>query len=218
MADSNSSAFAKTSAGDRAHLPDQRRGPLIWLLIGLAAAMAALVVWRNFGPQPLHESRGKHPAVGKEFTAVSLQPLTGDGRAVTAAEMAGKVTLINFWATWCGPCKLEFPALLELEEHFRGQRDFQFLSVSGGLDDSMLRDSTVQFLQQQRTELRTFQDPNDQTKQKLVFAAGLEGFAFPTTVLIGRDGTIRGLWIGYAPGDERHVRDSIEAELRGDAP
>jgi hypothetical protein len=47
----------------------------------------------------------------------------------------------------------------------------------------------------------------------LVQAAKLEGFGYPATVVLGRDGAIRGLWIGYTPGDETAVRQAIEKSL-----
>ncbi|HZN36516.1 MAG TPA: TlpA disulfide reductase family protein [Pirellulaceae bacterium] len=213
------SSFAESSAAERELHPTERR-PRLWPWLVLAAMIAALIAVRTFAPPPAEpDGNGRrHPAVGKEITQVSLQPLTGGGPVILEADLVGKVTAINFWATWCGPCKMEFPELIELEEDFRSRRDFQFLSVScSGPDDvEQLRQVTAAFLRQQRAEFRTLHDPGFQTQLALAAAASLDGFAYPTTVVIDRQGVIRGLWVGYAPGDERRVRAAIESALRNE--
>lgn len=216
------SHFAETSAAEQELLSRQRSSPRLWLWLALLAALLVAMTWRTFGPQTVVEEEGngrKHPAVGTRFTAVSLEPLTGGGQPMSEENLTGKVTLINFWGAWCGPCRIEFPHLVELEEHFRNWADFQFLSVSSpGTPGSepTLREETEQFLREQRATFRTFRDPEDKAKLALVAAARLDHFGFPTTVLIGRDGTIRGLWDGYRPGDERHLERAIEAALLED--
>jgi thiol-disulfide isomerase/thioredoxin len=213
-------AFADSNAAEPGLAVGDRRGPRLWPWLVLIACVAALVAVRMFGPQGQErDGNGRlHPAVGTRFTQVSLQPLTGGGPPIAEADLAGKVTLINFWATWCGPCRMEFPHLMELEADLRSRSDFQFLSVStGGQEEGeALRQASEQFLRQQRTTFRVLQDPGYQTQRALAFAAGLDGFAYPTTVVLGRDGAICGLWIGYAPGDERRVRAAIEAALNNE--
>ena len=53
---------------------------------------------------------------------------TLDGRRITASDLAGKVTLINFWATWCGPCRAEIPDLIALQERYRDH--LQIIGIS----------------------------------------------------------------------------------------
>jgi thiol-disulfide isomerase/thioredoxin len=212
--------FAGTSAAERSTQAPERRSPRLWPWLLLMACVAALFAIRMFAPQG-EERPGNgrlHPAVGTPLTQISLQPLTGGGPPITASDLAGKVTLINFWATWCGPCRMEFPHLIELEEDFRSRSDFQFLSVSTGDQDGpeALKQATEQFLRQERATFRTLSDRDYQAQRALAFAAGLGRIDYPTTVLIDRSGVIRGLWIGYAPGDERRVRAAIEAALRGE--
>ena len=109
---------------------------------------------------------------------------------------------------------MEFPGLIELDEHFRSHGEWQFFAVNSDGEGSLLKQQTIEFLKQQRLSVSTYQDPGQQTFQALVVAAGLEGFALPTTVLIGQGGEIRGLWVGYHPSQERHLREAIEAALR----
>ena len=61
--------------------------------------------------------------------APNFELLDGDGNPVTLAQYRGKVVLLNFWATWCGPCRVEMPAM---ETLYRGNRrqDFEILAIS----------------------------------------------------------------------------------------
>ncbi len=67
------------------------------------------------------------PLKGKPAPAFALEDLSG--KKVTLASYKGKAVLINFWATWCGPCKLETPWLVELRNKYAGQ-GFEILGVS----------------------------------------------------------------------------------------
>jgi thiol-disulfide isomerase/thioredoxin len=176
------------------------------------------VAWRWMGSSATDlEGRGRrHPAVGTRLQDIALEQLTGDARPITTADLGGKVTLINFWGPWCGPCAIEFPHLIELQEHFRGHSDFQFLSVSSNpdpRDDRGLAESTREFLRQQRASIPTYRDSAGRTTIALIHTARLERFGYPTTVLLDRDGVIRALWTGYRPGDERSMRAIIEVVL-----
>ena len=69
--------------------------------------------------------------VGEVVTALSVTTLKGE--AITIADVKGKVVLLDFWATWCGPCVAEIPHLLKLHETFGARKDFVMISIS--LDD-----------------------------------------------------------------------------------
>jgi len=65
----------------------------------------------------------KNPAPVADFTVTDL-----DGRTISSSSLRGKVTLINFWATWCGPCRAEIPDLVALQEKYRDQ--LQIIGIS----------------------------------------------------------------------------------------
>jgi thiol-disulfide isomerase/thioredoxin len=180
-------------------------GVLVWLAVANPRASAS----RDRGPGS--------PAVGAPIDTLKLVPLTGDGKAIDSSNLQGKVTFVNFWGPWCGPCVVEFPHLAELEQHFRGNPDFQFLSVScsgGPGEDADMQASTAAFLAAHKAEFPTYRDPFQISRQHLAQRATLGGVVYPTTVVLDRDGIIRALWVGYMPGDETTMRQIIEEQLR----
>jgi cytochrome c biogenesis protein CcmG, thiol:disulfide interchange protein DsbE len=184
-------------------------------------ALAVLLVLRFSRPvsEPEADNGESHSAVGTALTELSLTPLTGDPPPVELSNLDGKITLINFWGPWCGPCNLEFPHLMELVEHFRTHDDFQFLSVSvnpSPHDTAGLAESTSQFLRQKKANLGTYFDPGGKTQIALIQAARIEEFGYPATLLVDDKRVVRGLWLGYRAGDERQVRQAVQALLPRD--
>jgi thiol-disulfide isomerase/thioredoxin len=210
------SGFTESGAAEQHHLPPERGGWPLWPVAVVLGALAVVLLLRwGFAPAP--EPKGeRHPSVGKTVNTFRLQPLTGDSQATTEADLADKVTLINFWGPWCGYCAIEFPHLVELVNHFRPQPNFQFYSISSNSnphDERGLAESTAEFLKQYEADFPTYRDPDGETTIALMHDANLGGFGYPTTVLLGPGGVIRGLWSGYEPGDEHEIRRAIEKAL-----
>jgi cytochrome c biogenesis protein CcmG/thiol:disulfide interchange protein DsbE len=195
--------------------PRRRHGLWPWML--LAAGVGVLILFWRFRPPEPSRAALSHPGVGKELTKVELQQLTGGDRPIGTGDIRGKVTLVNFWGTWCPPCRVEFPHLVELAQHFREREDFLFLSVScsgGEGDEADIAESTAQFLAQQRADFPAYRDAFQATRIRLSQDAGLTQFAYPTTIILDQDGKILGVWLGYASGDEMVMRETVETALR----
>ncbi len=210
------SAFANSSESERQLLGPQRKGPLLWPWFGLALVMLTILLTRTWWQPRREMAGGTHPAVSTKLTTFKLQPLTGEARDVDTADLDGKVTLVNFWGPWCGACAVEFPHLVEIEDHFRRQPGFQFFSVSSNFDpfdETGLAENTTDFLKRHKAEFPTYRDTQVQTLRALVAELKLENFGFPTTILVGPDRAVRGIWTGYSPGDEKDIQRSIEKAL-----
>lgn len=216
-----SSGFTQSSESDRHALPPERGSWAIWPWLLFAVAVAAMFVWRAGRDSAGPDLGSVHPAVGSRLQTLRLAPLTGSGHVTTEADLAGKVTLVSFWGPWCGPCVMEFPHLAEIERHFREEADFQFVSIASNpnpLDQTGLLESTQEFMQARRADFPTYRDLGGATTAAVQRTAQLENFAFPTTLLLDRQGVIRGLWTGFRPGDERHVRQAIQRALQEQTP
>jgi thiol-disulfide isomerase/thioredoxin len=85
---------------------------------------------------------------------VTLETIDEAGVAAQAKNASGtKLRLINVWATWCGPCVIEFPELVSLHRIYRG-RDFELVTVNA--DDASKRQKAIEFLKQQQASTRNY--------------------------------------------------------------
>ena len=100
--------------------------------IHVAAASAALAFLLASCSQPSSLPTGELKSAGQRKQAPNFSLKDADGNAVNLADYRGKVVLINFWATWCGPCEAEIPWFIEFEKKYKDQ-GFAVLGVS--MDD-----------------------------------------------------------------------------------
>jgi thiol-disulfide isomerase/thioredoxin len=118
-----------------------------------------------------------------EFTVTDLH-----GRRVSTADLRGKVVLVDFWATWCGPCKKEMPGYQKLLDRYR-TRGF----VVVGFKFDTMKDTENPVLFARRLGIRySLAVASDEIKQKF---GGIEGL--PTTLLYDRQGVLRNKVIGF---------------------
>ncbi len=100
--------------------------------------------------------------------------------------LKGRVILLDFWASWCGPCKSSFPAMEELAKEFKGQ-GLTIIAIS--VDEK--RENMQEFLKSANVSFTVVRD----TRQKLVAAADIR--SMPTSFLIDRSGKIRFIHAGF---------------------
>ena len=148
------------------------------------------------------------PMIGKAAPAFSLEDLSG--RKVSLADYKGKAVLVNFWATWCGPCKIETPWLVELRNQY-APKGFEILGISAEGDDLAPSDkdgwakdkaAIGKFVQEEHMPYPVLIDGDSLSKPY----GGLD--AMPTSFFLDRNGKIVAATMGITS------KDDIESNIR----
>ena len=171
---------------------------MIWGAVALAAA--AVIV--------LAIAHQRKPAEGAAHSAavassLALPLVNGSGKA---SIVKGRVTVVDFWATWCAPCRVSMPRVQSVWREYR-PKGVDLYSVDTD-DPGASREAEVrEFLQQNNLEFPVVLD--DGSASSAFSVAGL-----PTMVVVGRDGTVLWNHVGaLTPGGERQLRDVLDRAL-----
>jgi len=135
--------------------------------------------------------------------APSFQLDSLDGKSVNLADYKGQVVLLNFWASWCGPCRKEMPILDQLHKQYHN-KGFTLVGVNVEPDSKdalgMLKSVPVSF---------PILFDRSSVASKLYQVEGM-----PNTVIIDRAGRVRYIHRGYKPGEENEYLDQIRSLIR----
>jgi peroxiredoxin len=120
------------------------------------------------------------------------------GQKVHLSDYKGKVVLLDFWATWCGPCKIEIPWFMEFEKQFKDQG---FAVVGVSMDEDGWK-AIKPYVQDLKMNYRILLG-DDQVANTYGHVEGVSGLdSLPTTLLIDREGNIASVHIGVTSGKE----------------
>ena len=122
---------------------------------------------------------------------------------VSVTSLKGQVVYLDFWASWCTPCKASFPFMNELHEQLGG-KGLVVLAVN--LDEQ--RAAADRFLAQTPAKFRIAYDPKGVTPEHYTVKA------MPTAVLIDRKGQVRHVHAGFREADKKDLRAQVEALLK----
>ena len=168
----------------------------------LAVTALALGFTASCAPHELAKKTVKDNKDRKIAPAFELKDAAG--KVVRLADYKGKVVVLDFWATWCGPCGIEIPWFVEFQRKYK-DRGFEVLGVS--MDDDGWK-SITPFVAEKKINYRILLG-DDKTGDQY---GGVE--ALPTTFVIDRDGRIASVHVGLA--SRKDFEDAIEKLL--DAP
>jgi thiol-disulfide isomerase/thioredoxin len=148
----------------------------------------------SIAPVPASDATG--PAA--EFALTSRT-----GEVVSLSGLKGQVVLINFWATWCGPCRKEMPLLEQIQKKY-APLGFTMLGVNVEEDTTMMD----AFLKDVPVTFPILLDPANGVSKLYNVSA------MPSTVIVDRKGNIRYIHQGYKAGDESRYQDMIRQLIR----
>lgn len=141
-----------------------------------------------------------HPLLGGAAPALEVPTPEGKGQ-VTLASHAGKVVIVDFWATWCGPCRESFPAYQRLVDEFGGKLVVLAVSVDEAPNDvrGFATSTGVKFAigwDEGQGAAKSYQPPT-----------------MPTSYVVDKNGIVRFVHAGFTKGDEAALRDEVRSLL-----
>src|SRR6202166_4033745 len=133
--------------------------------------------------------------------AFTLTELSGQQGALS--QYKGQVVMVNFWATWCGPCQQEMPLLDQMYKKYK-PAGFTLIGVNVDKEAPAVKE----LLARKPVSFPVLLDPASQVSK------AYHVDEMPSTVLIDRKGNVRFLHRGYRPGDENEYQDRIRQLIR----
>ena len=177
----------------------RRANIILLVLVALSLLLIAAGAWLalDYRQQVAQQSQPAAGSVKKKAPDFALK--TADGATIRLSDLRGKVVLLNFWATWCPPCKAEMPDLNALYEKYGTERDFVVLGVN---------------MEEGAAEVIAFATPRKLTLPLLLDSDGKVSSdryairSLPTSLIIDREGNICDTWVGQIS------REAMEARLQ----
>ena len=194
-------------------------GLMVLVTVGLAACAPAATnptSTNSAGTDPTSANATAALSVGTVgpdgITAGDLMPELrlasyGSGREVTLSSLRGKPVLLNFWATWCGPCRAEIPKLNELAQKYPK------LTIIG-VNVAESRETINNYLKQQSTDYEVWHEIKDgfltdnTAKLLSIWEGRAGGYSIPFTVIVDADGYAKRIISGF---NERALENSVAA-------
>lgn len=173
----------------------------IWVLIAVVA-LVGFAVYQNFVREDAQASAPREAAPKRNYMAPGFKLSSLDGNVYEAGGAREKPLLINFWASWCGPCELEAPDLKQLYDKYKNDIDFYAVNMTVG--DRM--DNIKSFVKHFDYKFPVLLD----TEGKVGDLYRVNGI--PITFLIDKDGVIQDIFGVMHPVElEKRIKRLIEA-------
>lgn len=149
------------------------------------------------------ETAGAEPSAIEGKVAADFELKNMDGKTVKLSDTKGSVVVLDFWATWCPPCRAGLPHLAKAAEKYASKGVTVY-----AINQQEERETVAGFLAEQKLSLVALLDTDGVVGKKYAVSG------IPQTVVIGRDGKVQKVFVGFDESDTNSLPEAIEAALR----
>lgn len=165
----------------------------VLLAVGAAAAYKYLTSVTTVPPSPPDNTSappagGRTGAPGNRNAAPDFTVTDGGGNRVSTADLSGKPVILNFWATWCPPCRRELPAFDKLYRQYGNEVSFMMIDLTDGYRETV--EGVKKFISENGYTFPVYYDTEGSA------AEAYNVSSIPFTVAVGRNGNIVGTHLG----------------------
>ena len=153
------------------------------------------------GPAGAAQARPAMELVGKDAPEIALKKLGGG--EFKLSDLKGKVVIVDFWATWCGPCVAAMPILLKVAKEYE-EKGVVLVGSNQGEDEATVK----KFLEKKEWELNVAMDPDNESGKDYLVTG------IPQTVIVGKDGKVKKVHIGFSPDLEAMLKTELDEILK----
>ena len=181
---------------------EKKRNSLKILLLLVIVIAAAVVLYNFLGSRTEHSSIGKSSSPAVDFTVTDQQ-----GNSVSLSDMKGRPVIINFWASWCSPCRSEMPHFDKMYKEYGNEIQFMMVNLTG---DSETVDTASSYIESEGYSFPVYYDTDGEG------ASAYSVYSIPATYFIDAEGNI----VSQAQGalDESTLQKAIDQLLQKSAP
>ncbi|MCW5955272.1 MAG: redoxin domain-containing protein [Pyrinomonadaceae bacterium] len=152
----------------------------------------------NSEPQ---KKNSEFPPIAEKVAQAQMKNL--DGTTSKVADMKGKVLLLNMWATWCGPCRGEMPALVKMQDEHR-ERGFEIIGLN--TDDGDTKEMIDKFAAEMKLNYKLVWAPTEM-QAALLKISNFGGI--PQSFIVDRDGKLRGVFRGGGANEIKKMEELV---------